>query len=235
MIKKPRPYKKEHSTSYVGSTYPVMELLRVKPEMVEVIYVHSAFIDDSGVKCFICRDNKTLRITFRGTDAIKEWFSNFRFCKKKIPYNNEKSKIKVHTGFINSYKAPNVRDKILASVTNGTHYIKITGHSRGAALAVLCAVDIQYNFPERDIEAILFGCPRVGNRAFVNSFNKRVSKTVRVENSNDIVTKIPFAFMGYRHVGARVHIGAFRFPFYFSVSDHLPHNYYSGLLRKIWF
>jgi len=203
-------------------------------------HIRTDIIDDgkAGVKCFLRidkREKNTLRITFRGTDTPTEWFSNFRFSKKTIPYNNEKSKIRVHTGFLNSYKTPNVRDKILAAITGDIHHVKISGHSRGAALAVLCAVDIQYKFPDRDIEAVLFGCPRVGNSAFVRSFNRRVNKTLRIENANDIVTKVPFVLMGYRHVGARLHIGSFRFPLRLSVNDHLTHNYYSGLLSKTLF
>jgi len=197
----------------------------------------TTFIDNSqaGVKCFLRRGKNTLRITFRGTDTPREWLSNFRFCKKTIPYNNSKSKIRVHTGFLTSYKTPDVRDKILESINRDIYYVKISGHSRGAALAVLCAVDIQYNFPDRDIEVILFGCPRIGNKAFVQSFNKRIHKTIRIENANDIVTKIPFAFMGYRHVGARLHIGSFRFPLRLSVNDHSTHSYYSNLLSKTLF
>lgn len=75
------------------------------------------------------------------------------------------------------------------------------------ALAVLCAVDLQYNFPSKDCEVILFGCPRVGNRAFQRSYNQRVFKTLRVENGNDIVTKIPLALWGFRHVGIPIRIG----------------------------
>ena len=73
MNKKPRPYKKEHSTSYVGSTYPVMELLRVKPEVVEVIYVHSAFIDDCGL-AKLCQQHD---IPVVGSDKV------FRSLKQK--------------------------------------------------------------------------------------------------------------------------------------------------------
>lgn len=187
----------------------------------------------SGVQCFLRRHNDVLWITFRGTDSPKDWKSDLTFWKKKIPYDNTGSNIRVHTGFINAYKTPGVRDKILEAVTRDIHYIKISGHSMGAALAVLCAVDIEYNFQNRDIEVVLFGCPRVGNKAFMLSYNKRVNKTVRVENSNDIVTKVPFAIMGYRHVGAKLHIGKLRLPWRFSANDHYPHRYYSALLSKL--
>ena len=184
-------------------------------------------------QCFLRRDRDVLRITFRGTDRPSEWKTNLEFSEKSIPYDNVNPKIKVHSGFLKSYCAAGMRDVILKSITDDIHYIRISGHSRGAALAVLCAVDIQYNNPGRDIEVVLFGCPRVGNKQFMLSYNKRVNKTVRVENSNDIVTKVPFPFMGFRHVGARLHIGKRRFPLVFSPNDHYPHNYFSALLDEI--
>lgn len=197
-------------------------------------HICTAMIDDkkSDVQCFLRRSKDTLWVTFRGSDSSKDWITNLTFWKKTIPYDNTESKIRVHTGFLNAYKTPSVRDKILAAVTSDINYIKISGHSQGAALSVLCAVDIQYNYPDRDIEVALFGCPRVGNKAFMLSYNKRVDKTVRVENGNDIVTKMPFLFMGYRHVGAKVHIGSPRLPLFASAHAHYPHEYYSGVLNK---
>ena len=194
--------------------------------LTDVIDNHTA-----GVHCYLRRYQDILLVTFRGTCSWKEWMSNLTFWKKTIPYDNMETKIRVHTGFLNAYKNE-VRDKILAAITDETNIIRISGHSRGAALAVLCAVDIQYNFPERDIETILFGCPRVGNKEFAKSYNKRVNKTIRVENSNDIITKIPLPIMGYRHVGAKVHIGTPRLPLYFSANDHYPHKYLGNLLKK---
>ncbi|MDR0293902.1 MAG: lipase family protein [Oscillospiraceae bacterium] len=194
----------------------------------------TAMIDNpqSGVQYFLRRDGDTLWITFRGSDSPRDWKTNLSVCKKGIPYDNTETKIRVHTGFLNAYKSTCVRSLILAEITPDTHYIKISGHSLGAALAVLCAVDVQYNFPGRDIEVFLFGCPRVGNRAFALSYNKRVDKTVRVENGNDIVTKVPPALWGYRHVGARLHVGAPRLAGLYVARDHYPHRYYAGVLKK---
>lgn len=191
---------------------------------------------DSGLKdvqYFLRKIDDILYITFRGSDSPTDWNTNLTFWKKAIPYGNTASKIRVHSGFIDAYKSPGVRGIIHSSVTQDVHYVKITGHSQGAALAILCAVDVEYNFPDRDIEVIVFGCPRVGNRAFMKSYNKRVVKSVTVENGNDIVTKIPFALWGYRHVGAKLHIGPPRAFGRFSFLDHYPHEYYSSLLKRL--
>ena len=54
-----KPYKKDHDTSYVGSTYAVMELLLAKPEITETVYIHSAFIDNCGL-VNLCKERDIL-------------------------------------------------------------------------------------------------------------------------------------------------------------------------------
>ena len=188
---------------------------------------------DFDVHYSLRREADTLAITFRGTDSLKNWIADFAFWKKTVPYDNTASKIRVHTGFLAAYKSAGVRDVILQAVTDDIHYVRVTGHSMGAALSVLCAVDIEYNYPDKNIEAVLFGCPRVGNGAFRDSYNKRVHKTIRIENGNDIVTKVPLAVMGFRHVGARLHAGAPRLPLFLSADDHRPHQYYASLYGQL--
>ncbi len=186
----------------------------------------------NGVQCYIRQQGEHMSITFRGSDSLRDWKTDLTFWKKVVPYNNTSSKIRVHTGFINAYKDPGVRDLIHTYITEDIHCITITGHSYGAALAVLCAVDVEYNFSTKDIEVITFGGPRIGNNAFVKSYNKRVCKTLRVENGNDIVTKVPFASWGYHHVGATIHVGVPRIFGLFSFHQHYPHEYYKSLIMK---
>ena len=186
----------------------------------------------SEVQCYLRKSGNVLSITFRGSNSEKDWKTNLTFWKKTIPYGNTASPIRVHTGFLKAYKTPAVRGKIHSMITDDIFQIRITGHSHGAALAILCGVDLEYNFPARDYEVIVFGAPRIGNRAFATSYNKRVFKTLRVENGNDIVTKVPFAAWGYRHVGIPIHTGAPRIPGVFSCEDHRPQSYYSHLFTQ---
>ena len=144
---------------------------------------------------------------------------------------NTDTKIRVHSGFLKGYKS--VRDTLHGKIPRDSCRIRITGHSLGAALALLCAVDIQYNFKNADIEVFLFGCPRVGNKAFVRSYNKRVFKTLRVTNGNDIVTKLPPVIFGYHHAGINIHTGMLSLPFAFSFEEHRPENYYKSLWQNL--
>ncbi|OQB14303.1 MAG: Lipase (class 3) [Firmicutes bacterium ADurb.Bin193] len=193
------------------------------------------FIDTGkiGVQLLVKAEQDELMIAFRGTDSLEDAITDVRFWKQTIPYNNNSSKIRVHTGFINAYKSDCVRNTVWNLITPDIHRIVVTGHSYGAALAVLCAVDLQYNFDKIDYEVFLYGCPKVGNRAFAKSYNKRLFKTYRVENSNDAVTKVPFWIMGYRHVGIRIHVGAPRLFFWLSVKDHSLRRYYENIWKRL--
>jgi phospholipase A1 len=74
--------------------------------------------------------------------------------------------------------------------------ITVTGHSLGAALAVLTAYEIAAATRDADdvapmVTAVSFGCPRVGNAAFRRRLEASGGKVLRVANSNDLVTKVP--------------------------------------------
>ena len=70
----------------------------------------------------------------------------------------------------------------------------ITGHSLGAALATLVAGRL--NNP--DVVLYTYGSPRAGN----GTWNKCQKFThYRFRNNNDLVTRIPPAWLGFRHNG----------------------------------
>ena len=58
-----------------------------------------------------------------------------------------------------------------------------------------CAAVTMYNY----------GSPRVGNRAFVDEYNRLVPDSVRVVNGADAVPTVP-ALLGYRHVAHGVRV-----------------------------
>ena len=161
------------------------------------------------------KDNKTI-IFFLESNQFMDWLYNFWF--KTIPYqeNGTNKKIKTHSGFYNSWLL--VRNSIHQAVKNSDDII-IFGHSLGAAIATFAALDIQYNYPNKNIECITTGSPRVGNKWFVNSYNKRVPKTYRYVYKNDIVTKIPFKLLNYKHVNQEIQLGSKKW-YKLSIKDH---------------
>jgi hypothetical protein len=150
--------------------------------------------------------NPTSRIaflSFRGTSDIEEWVANI----DAIPddYRPIAGFGQVHSGFQDVYEL--VRQKIaanLATATTGCDQILITGHSLGAALAVLAAPDVARNMPPNTIEprVLTFAGPRVGLSDFAASFDAAIESCYRVVNFLDLVPYLPPT--PYVHVGAQI-------------------------------
>eukprot|EP01018_Ginkgo_biloba_P001533 Gb_40769 [translate_table: standard] len=73
--------------------------------------------------------------------------------------------------------------------------VTVTGHSLGAALALLTAYQIGAAFNSKEssipVTVFSFGGPRVGNRAFGRRMEALGCKVLRIVNAHDVVTKIP--------------------------------------------
>ncbi|HXF65831.1 MAG TPA: lipase family protein [Burkholderiales bacterium] len=74
-----------------------------------------------------------------------------------------------------------------------------TGHSLGGAIATVAA----HYWPPRALYT--FGSPRVADRALARRFAARGIAIYRVVNSTDAVARVPFALLGFRHVGELVY------------------------------
>lgn len=82
--------------------------------------------------------------------------------------------------------------RIIKMYSNKPLSLTITGHSLGAALAILSAYDISSNFSNAPMVTVIsFGGPRVGNRTFGRLLEKRKVNVLRIVNSDDLVTKVP--------------------------------------------
>ncbi|KAF2282721.1 hypothetical protein GH714_043543 [Hevea brasiliensis] len=96
--------------------------------------------------------------------------------------------------------------------------ITVTGHSLGAALALLVADDIStIQASEMPPVAVFsFGGPKVGNRGFANQINAKNVKVLRIVNDQDVITKVPGLPvveqlndnmpMAYSHVGTELRV-----------------------------
>ncbi|XP_031251608.1 phospholipase A1-IIgamma-like [Pistacia vera] len=133
----------------------------------------------------------------------------------------------VHQGFYSIYTTPksaskktSARDQVFEEVRklvneyqNEEVSITVTGHSLGAALATMNAVDMVsngYNMPisnpnkEFLVTAFAFASPKVGDVSFQTEFNNHMTKAklrlLRIENNQDLVTRLPlgnFVAVGY--------------------------------------
>ncbi len=205
-------------------------------------------------------------IVFRGSSSDRDWTINFKTDVQEQEWSREDKKeyreemrtvaetvkeeknlvypstygtptnpVKMHSGFVSAYLS--VRDDIHKHIQeHAAKRYRVTGHSLGAALATLCAVDLQYNFGDRiTIEAYTFGSPRVGNPAFVESFSRRVPDSWRVVNGWDAVAGLPAPWQGYRHVETPIRLERdFTWKIVTgSFDDHRIDNYIDALRQKL--
>lgn len=205
---------------------------------------------DTQVAVFEAPDTPCGYVIFRGSDADRDWLNNLDFGKWSAvtdavlndkhldypeAYGQSSTGVKLHSGFTRSYFAVRSQIQDLVKASAASHWI-LTGHSLGGALANLCAVDLQYNLgTDVSVEVYTFGAPRVGNKAFANSYNQRVPKTWRFVNGNDVVSGLPRRWQGYRHVNQRIR---FKVPFTWriisgSLQDHRIQRYITAIQQRL--
>lgn len=147
--------------------------------------------------------SRTAFISFRGSSDVADWIADFNFIP--ADYTPIAGFGQVHAGFLDIYGC--VRADVaanLADTTRGCDQILITGHSLGAALAVLAAPDVARKMPPNTVEPRLttFGGPRVGLPDFATAFDAAIECCYRVVNFLDIVPLVPPS--PYVHVGAAI-------------------------------
>ncbi|EHA8591179.1 Phospholipase A(1) DAD1, chloroplastic [Cocos nucifera] len=152
-------------------------------------------------------------IALRGTATCLEWAENFRAGLVPIGDGNDNDEKnensaskspKVECGFWSLYKTagdrvPSLSAAVVEEVRRLVNQYKgeelsitVTGHSLGAALAVLVADELSASISDAPPIAVFsFGGPRVGNRAFADQVEGRGVKVLRVVNAHDVVTRVP--------------------------------------------
>ena len=150
----------------------------------EKIGFHSAdFLPGNvrGTEGFVARSDVLTVLAFRGTESDK--FADIISDAEILQADNEAG-TRVHAGFKKSYEI--VKPDIAAFLAARTTPLLITGHSLGAALATLAAVDTV------PAGLITFGSPQVGNATFKQLFDSRQIPAVRrFADCCDLVTRVP--------------------------------------------
>ncbi len=144
---------------------------------------------------FIARMEEGLVFVFEGTQDTEDVIIDLQFVTT-VPYKDHPT-ARVHEGFWKAYSS--VRDEIMMIAKNTDETLFCTGHSLGAAMATLLAVDIQETIGKRCIMYNM-GSPRVGNREFVYLF-ERDSVNHRITHWNDPVPHLPPLVLGFYHTG----------------------------------
>jgi triacylglycerol lipase len=178
----------------------------------------AVMFDNDGTQVFCWQDGGNACVVFRGTEPLSwdDIKSDLKIRRTKVPTGF------VHRGFKDAL------DKVWEDIANWLVSIKqpnvfFCGHSLGGALATLAAS--RWNTTTTHLYT--FGSPRVGGEKFVKSFN--TNYRYRFRNNNDIVTRVPPEWIGYKHASGNQ--GHF---IYFDV-DGLPREGFSrGFMFMQW-
>jgi len=176
----------------VGTPEPICpneKVHRVKKDCMEIEYV-TAEIGDTFYLCY------------EGTSSLMDWIKDFTLAKDKFHCYD------VHKGFLEQYDTvksevkPLIRRKNLAGKR-----IILCGHSLGAALATLTALDVLETNAIK-CELGLIACPKIGTTLFANTINRHFPDLVRFVNKNDIIDVLPPNMFGFKHIGERIVFGS---------------------------
>ena len=166
-------------------------------------------------------DDDTLSVIFQGSVSRLDWLYNFWFSV--IPYKKMSNLFFVHAGFLKKYKSirEDVRFQALKAKSLRKKF-KLLGFSQGGSLAIVAHEDIrsQLGMP---VETIVFGASAVFSFIGGKVLRSRLENVTRVENGNDIVTKI-LGWLLYKHYGKVVHIGKPRKWYKLSIKDHTTYK-----------
>lgn len=156
---------------------------------------------------FVIESDQNIIISFRGSRTNPDWIADVSILQTYFPYI--RTKLKIHSGFAAIYSACRQQIMNILADLDSSKQLFVTGHSLGGALAILCALDAASNTAYKNPVMYNFGSPRVGTPQFVQAYNEIIDNSIRIVNSNDIVTLLPPAvvqpplsneLLYYRHV-----------------------------------
>ena len=151
------------------------------------------------------RERNSLAVAIAGTNGKRDVAQDAEFWKDDIGQGAE-----VHAGFLAHYRAlwPAIDAKLASYGARSGSRILLTGHSLGAAVAVLLAWHRPYLFKGANV--VLFGCPFVGNSNFAAMFEMLCRDNgigvLRYVSRGDPVASFHLG-QDWQHVGREVLVG----------------------------
>lgn len=174
--------------------------------------VHRALSDwkrfscvDSDVQALFAyrESDRTAFVAFRGTDSWKDALMDAAVVKRTLPFmQGTDPDARVHAGFFAQYRAAVDAVREYLSRHPDRSRTVVTGHSLGGAVATLCAALLRDELGEARCRCYVFGCPRVGNSAFVSRVDELLDLR-RFVVGYDPVASLPTRAR-WRHAGRRV-------------------------------
>eukprot|EP01084_Bolivina_argentea_P153151 267054_1 len=144
---------------------------------------------------------KQIVISFRGSHNTVDWLDDFDIPQVTYPGIPDGY---VHQGYYDSWMKdlkPSVMKAATTLMDSHRHApVLLTGHSLGAAVAQLAAIDIANYATNTSNDALIysynFGSPRWGNLVMAKYFESLVGYHFRLTNQHDPVPTLPYKHMG---------------------------------------
>lgn len=165
-------------------------------------FPHARLIDHDGSQAFEFHNDHDVVLACRGTEP-NEW--NDLQADANAVMSVVGTFGKVHSGF--NREVDDLWPILEDAIRQCRLPVWFCGHSLGGAMATICAYRCTTSqLTENPRELHTFGSPRVGCRRYVR--HAAVTHYRWVHN-NDVVTRVPPIWMGYRHCGHEVYLDRF--------------------------
>ncbi len=164
-------------------------------------FTKTRFFNNDGSQAYSFANKTDLVIACRGTET-NEWND----LKADIDATQALAETvgRVHRGF--KKEVDDLWPILERMLISNTKQLWFTGHSLGGAMSTICAGRCLLSRINSNPEQIqTFGSPRVGNKRYINYAKIDYLRWV---NNNDIVTRSPPVWMGYRHTGTEMYLDA---------------------------
>ena len=148
-------------------------------------------------------ENNNIYVVCRGTSSCQDVISDLKIWRKKCDYLQNTL---IHSGFLEQYDSirEHVNNEIDLLINETIKRVVFCGHSLGAALATIAALDYKIQHAASEVICVTFASPRVGNNSFSKLFNKTVDVSNRIVYHRDPVTFLP-TLIRFKHVKGCIH------------------------------
>ena len=157
------------------------------------------FYDHDGSQAYRFRNDHDCVIACRGTEP-NEW-NDIKADANAASVLSETTG-KVHRGF--KREVDDLWPMIETALMDNVQPLWFCGHSLGGAMATICAGRcFLSHIDSNPSQLYTYGSPRVGNKRYINYVEM---DHFRFVNNNDVVTRVPPTFLGYRHAGTEIYV-----------------------------
>ena len=162
-------------------------------------FVDGKFFNSTGTQAYWYESEHDSVVVFRGTE-VDDW-NDLKADANAVAAVAE-TVGRVHRGF--KEEADEIWPHIEQELEHNTKPLWFCGHSLGGAMATICAGRCMLSYIRSEPEQLYtFGSPRVGCKRYVNHVKLEHFRWV---NNNDIVTRVPPTWLGYRHSGSEIYL-----------------------------